>query len=86
MAATTLHRYNAWRVDAAVAKSPLLRMEIAKRSNDMKGFVVLSRRWGSSAPSSRSGEAVGSPRTSRTLPKPWAPSLRSPPFNWLSGG
>jgi len=37
--------YNAWQVDAAVAKVPLLRMEIVKRSDDMKGFVVLSRRW-----------------------------------------
>src|SRR6476661_4402913 len=34
--------YNAWQVDAAVA---LLRMEIVKRNDDMKGFVVLPRRW-----------------------------------------
>src|SRR3984893_4097152 len=33
--------YNAWQVDAAVAKVPLLRMEIVKRSDDMKGFIVL---------------------------------------------
>jgi transposase len=37
--------YNAWQVDAAVAKVPVLRMEIVKRSDDMKGFVVLPRRW-----------------------------------------
>jgi transposase len=37
--------YNAWQVGAAVAKVPLLRMEIVKRSDDMKGFVVLPRRW-----------------------------------------
>jgi transposase len=37
--------YNEWQVDAAVAKLPLLRMEIVKRSDDMKGFVVLPRRW-----------------------------------------
>ena len=37
--------YNAWQVDAAVAKVPLLRMEIVKRNDDMKGFVVLPRRW-----------------------------------------
>jgi transposase len=37
--------YNAWQVEAAVAKVPLLRMEIVKRSDDMKGFVVLPRRW-----------------------------------------
>jgi transposase len=28
-----------------VAKVPLLRIEIVKRSDDMKGFVVLPRRW-----------------------------------------
>src|SRR6478672_6715271 len=37
--------YNAWQVDAAVAKVPLPRMPIVKRSDDMKGFVVLPRRW-----------------------------------------
>jgi transposase len=37
--------YNAWQVEAAVAKVPLLRTEIVKRSDDMKGFVVLPRRW-----------------------------------------
>jgi transposase len=36
---------NAWQVDAAVVKVPLLRMEIVKRGDDMKGFVVLPRRW-----------------------------------------
>jgi Transposase DDE domain len=28
-----------------VAKVPLLRMKIVKRSDDTKGFVVLPRRW-----------------------------------------
>ena len=37
--------YNAWQVEAAVAKVPVLRMEIVKRSDDVKGFVVLPRRW-----------------------------------------
>jgi len=37
--------YNAWQVEAAVAKVPVLRVEIVKRSDDMKGFVVLPRRW-----------------------------------------
>jgi transposase len=32
-------------VEAAVAKVPLLRMKIVKRSDDTKGFVVLPRRW-----------------------------------------
>jgi len=37
--------YNARQVDAAVATVPALRLEIVKRSDDMKGFVVLPRRW-----------------------------------------
>jgi transposase len=37
--------YNAWQVEAAAAKLPVLRVEIVKRSDDMKGFVVLPRRW-----------------------------------------
>jgi transposase len=37
--------YNAWQIEAAVAKMPVLRMEIVKRSDDMRGFVVLPRRW-----------------------------------------
>jgi hypothetical protein len=28
-----------------VAKVPRLRLEIVKRSDDVKGFVVLPRRW-----------------------------------------
>jgi transposase len=36
---------NAWQVEAAVAKVPRLRLAIVKRSDDMKGFVVLPRRW-----------------------------------------
>jgi transposase len=35
--------YNAWQVEAAVAKVPVLRLEIVKRSDDLKGFVVLPR-------------------------------------------
>ena len=37
--------YNARQVKDAVAKVPGLRIEIVKRSDDMKGFVVLPRRW-----------------------------------------
>jgi len=37
--------YNAWHIEAAVAKVPMLRLEIVKRSDGMKGFVVLPRRW-----------------------------------------
>ena len=37
--------YNAHQVAEAVARVPSLRIEIVKRSDDMKGFVVLPRRW-----------------------------------------
>jgi transposase len=37
--------YNAHQVKAAVAKAPSLRIEIVKRSDDMKGFLLLPRRW-----------------------------------------
>jgi putative transposase len=37
--------YNAWQVDASVAKVPRLCLEIVKRSDSTKGFVVLPRRW-----------------------------------------
>ena len=37
--------YNAWQVDAAVAKVPWLRLAIVNRSDDMKGVVALPRRW-----------------------------------------
>jgi putative transposase len=37
--------YNAWQVEADVAKLPVLRIDIVQRSDDMSGFVVLPRRW-----------------------------------------
>jgi putative transposase len=37
--------YNAWQVDAAVAKVPRLRLAIVKRCDTVKGFAVLPRRW-----------------------------------------
>jgi len=37
--------YNAHQVVDAVAKSACLRLEIVKRSDAAKGFVVLPRRW-----------------------------------------
>lgn len=37
--------YNAHQVDDAVAQVPGLRLQIVKRSDDMKGFVLLPRRW-----------------------------------------
>jgi transposase len=48
-----------------------------ERSRDRSGFVVLPRRWGLSAPSPGSSGTGVSPRTPRTLPKLWAPSLPS---------
>ena len=37
--------YNAYQVNDAIGANPGLRIEIVKRSDDMKGFVVLPRRW-----------------------------------------
>ena len=37
--------HNVWQVEVALARAPRLRMEIVKRSDDRKGFVVLPRRW-----------------------------------------
>jgi transposase len=37
--------YNAHQVKEVVAKSPGLRLQVVKRTDDMKDFVVLPRRW-----------------------------------------
>ena len=37
--------YDARQVKAAVARLPVLQMEIVRRSDDQKGFEVLPRRW-----------------------------------------
>lgn len=37
--------YNARQVEEATAVIPRFRVEIVKRTDDMKGFVVLPRRW-----------------------------------------
>lgn len=37
--------YNAHQVQTAAAANPGLRVEIVKRSDDVKGFAVLPRRW-----------------------------------------
>ena len=37
--------YNAHQVDSTIARNPGLRIQIVKRSDDMKGFVLLPRRW-----------------------------------------
>jgi hypothetical protein len=36
---------NAHQVKHAIARSPGLRLEIVKRTDDIKGFVALPRRW-----------------------------------------
>ncbi len=77
--------YNAWQVDAAVAKLPLLGMEIVKRSDDIKASSSCRAAWLSSAPSPGSDETDVSPRTSRTLAKPWPPSSPSPAPSWPLG-
>jgi transposase len=72
--------YNAWQVDAAVAKVPPLRVAIVKRSDDVKRSVVLPAAGWSSGPFPGSGATGGLPRISRTSPKPLplsSPSLRS---------
>ena len=69
--------YNAWQVDAAVAKVPPLRMEIVKRSDDVKGFVVLPRRWVVERTFSWFGRNRRLAKISRTSPKPWPPSSPS---------
>jgi transposase len=78
--------YNAWQVDAAVAKVPPLRMEIVKRSDDMKGFVVLPRRW----VVERTLLVRTQPASRQGLRKPYRNPghLRypSPPSSWPSGG
>jgi transposase len=61
---------NAWQVDAAVAEVPRRRLEIIKRSDDIKGSVVLPRRWVVERPFSWFGRTGASPRTSRTSWKP----------------
>jgi transposase len=40
-----IYRSHARQVKDAVARLPGLRLEIVKRSDDTKGFVVLPRRW-----------------------------------------
>ena len=77
--------YNAWQVDAAVAKVPPLRTEIVKRRDDMKGFVVLPRRRVVERTFSWFGRnrRLAKKNLTETLA---TPSLPSPPSSWPSGG
>ena len=68
------------------AKVSLLRLEIVKRSDDTKGFVVLPRRWVVERTFSWFGRNRRLAKDFENLPKPWAPSLLSPPSNLPSGG
>ncbi len=73
--------YNAHQVKDAVARSPELRLEIVKRTDDVKGFVVVPRRWVIDRTFSWFGRNRRSPRTTRTLPKASQPSEPSPQSN-----
>src|SRR5262249_5526793 len=77
--------YHACQVDAAAANVPRLCLEIVKRSFDIKGFVVLPRRWVVERTFSCLGETGGSAVISTTSPNfsPPSPSLR---FSLPSGG
>jgi transposase len=61
--------YNAHQVKDAVARSPGLRLEIVKRTDDIKGFVVLPRRWVVERTFSWFGRNPVSPKTTRTSQK-----------------
>jgi hypothetical protein len=69
--------YNAGHAEVAVAKMPVMHMEILKRSDDMEGSEVLPR-CGWLGASSRGLDETGvSPRTSKTKPKPSFVTLAS---------
>jgi transposase len=78
--------YNAHQVKDAVARVPALGIEIVKRSDDMKGFIVLPRRLGGRAHlllvRAKSPPCKRPRRTSPTLSRPSSPSPQS---NWGSG-
>jgi hypothetical protein len=66
--------YHAHQGKDAVARSPGLRLEIVKRTDDTKGFLVLPTDGQSSEPSHGSATTAVSSRTMKTSPTP------SPPF------
>jgi transposase len=66
-----------------VTKVPLLRMEIVKRSDDVKGFVVLPRRWVVERTFSRFG---GNRRLAKDFENLAKTLAISPPSNRPSGG
>jgi transposase len=78
--------YNAWQVDAAVANVPLLRMEIVKRSDDVKDFVVLPRRWVVERTFSWFGRNRWVAKDFENLAETLASSSPSRLCSWRSGG
>jgi transposase len=63
---------------------PFLRLELVKRREDVRSFVVLARRWVVERTFPGSDETGVSPKTSRTLAKPWlrVPVERDHGFRW----
>ena len=70
--------YNAHQVDAVVAKVPSLRIEIVKRSDDMKGFILLPRRWVVEKTFPWFAAIDASPRIGKISPPRSEPSSLSP--------
>jgi transposase len=77
--------YNAHQVQAVAAANPGLRVEIVKRSDDVKGFVVLPRRWVVERTFSRvSDEIAASLRIMKTSLRPLRPLSRWPQSSSVS--
>jgi hypothetical protein len=66
--------YDAHQVNTAVAKVPSLRIEIVKRSDDMKGFVLLPAVGWLKERSHGSDATDASPKTGKTSLRPCKPS------------
>ena len=69
-----------------VAKVPLLRVEIVKRSDDMKGFVALPRRRVVERTFSWFGRNRRLAKDFENHVETWSSSLSSPAFSSPSGG
>ena len=68
-----------------VAKVPLLRLEIVKRSDDTKGFVVLPRGWVVERTFPWFGRNRRLAKDFENFAESWAPSLLPPPPSLPSG-
>ena len=69
-----------------MAKVPPLRMEIVKRSDDVKGFVVLPRRRVVERTFSWFGRNRRLAKDFENLTETLATLVPSPPSSWPSGG